>query len=219
LANRAIRSAAQRRSASVDQSAATEHRGVAAQLERDVLGRAAALIRQPTGPEPVKETTGSRGSATRSAIRSSGTVRTDQEPSGRSVSASSSPSSSADSGVFGRGLSRIGAPTASAGATLWAARLSGKLNGEMPSTGPRGKRRTTAIRPSATGSVSSRCSVPDQRRASSAAHWKVDAARAASAVAHFTGLPLSAPMSSATSAARSDQPGETWNSAAARAAA
>jgi hypothetical protein len=67
--------------------------------------------------------------------------------------------------------------------------------------------------------VSSRCSVPDQRRASSAAHWKVDAARAASAVAHFTGLPLSAPMSSATSPARSTSRAETWNSAAARAAA
>jgi hypothetical protein len=87
--------------------------------------------------------------------------------------------------------------------------VEGKLNGEIPSTGPRGKRRTTAILPSATGSVSSRCSVPDQRRASSAAHWKVDAARAASAVAHLTGLPLSAPITSATSAARSVSRAET----------
>ena len=86
----------------------------------------------PTGPEPVNETTGSRGSATSAAARSLGTGSTENIPGGRSVSARISPSSSAVSGVAGAGLSTIGAPTAIAGATLCATRLSGKLNGEMP---------------------------------------------------------------------------------------
>ena len=177
----------------------------------------AARICQPTAPEPVNDTTGSRGSATRSGIAASATVRIDQLPGGRSVPASSSPRTSADSGVLGAGLSMIGAPTARAGATLWATRFSGKLKGEMPSTGPRGKRCTRASRPSEPGSVSSRCSSPDQRRASSAAQRKVDAARATSARAHMIGLPFSAVMSSASSSARARMPAETWVRAAARA--
>ena len=52
-----------------------------------------------------------------------------------------SASSIADSGVFGAGFSTTGAPTAMAGATLWATRFSGKLNGEIASTGPFGTRR------------------------------------------------------------------------------
>jgi hypothetical protein len=114
-----------------------------------VLARHGVRIkRQPTGPEPVNDTTGSRGSATSAA----GAVVRDRQhrehaPSGRSVSARISPSSSAVSGVAGAGLSMIGAPTASAGATLCATRFSGKLNGAMPSTGPRGTRRTSASRP------------------------------------------------------------------------
>src|SRR3712207_8436349 len=43
-------------------------------------------------------------------------------------------------------ISMIGAPTAMAGATLCATRFSGKLNGAMPSTGPRGTLRVTASR-------------------------------------------------------------------------
>ncbi len=116
----------------------------------------ASLIVQPTAAEPVNETTGSRESATRSAMASFGTVSTDHEPSGRSVSASSSASSRDDSGVFGAGLMMTGAPTASAGATLCATRFSGKLNGVIPSTAPRGTRRTMASRPTPAGSVSSR---------------------------------------------------------------
>ena len=118
--------------------------------------------------------------------------------------------------MAGAGLSTIGAPTAIAGATLWATRLSGKLNGAMPSTGPRGARRTSASRPVAAGSVSSRCSVPDQRRASSAPQRKVDTARATSSRAHFSGLPDSAVISAATSSLRSASRRETWSSAAAR---
>ena len=164
----------------------------------------------------MKLTTGSRGSAVSPAIRSFGTGSTDQDPAGRSVSASSSPSSSALSGVAGAGLSTIGAPTAIAGATLCATRFSGKLNGAMPSTGPRGKRRVMAVRPAALASVSRRCISPLKRRASSAAQRKTETARPTSALAHFSGLPFSAVISAAISSARSAIRRETWSSAAAR---
>ena len=139
-------------------------------------------------------------------------------PSGRSVSARIWPSTSADSGVLGAGLSTIGAPQAMAGATLCATRLSGKLNGEMPSTGPIAKRRTIAMRPSAAASVSRRCSSPENLRAS-APQRKVDTARATSALAHMIGLPFSALISCAISSDRSAKRRETWSSAAARVAA
>ena len=42
------------------------------------------------------------------------------------------------SGSFDGGLSTMLQPAAIAGATLWAARLSGKLKGLMPATGPMG---------------------------------------------------------------------------------
>jgi hypothetical protein len=42
------------------------------------------------------------------------------------------------SGSFDGGLSTIEQPAAMAGATLCAARLSGKLNGLIPATGPIG---------------------------------------------------------------------------------
>ena len=62
-------------------------------------------------------------------------------PLGRSVSSKNSASRSAPIGVALAGFTTIGAPTASAGATLCATRFSGKLNGVMPSTGPIGNRR------------------------------------------------------------------------------
>jgi hypothetical protein len=111
----------------------------------------------------------------------------------------------------------IGAPTAMAGATLCATRFSGKLNGAMPSTGPRGTRRTSAMRPLAVGSVSSRCNSPEKRRASSAAQRNVEAALVTSTFAHLTGLPASAVISPAISSARSSSRRDTWSSAAARA--
>ena len=48
-------------------------------------------------------------------------------------------------------------PQAIAGATLWATRFNGKLNGEMPETGPMGNRRTSPVLPLA-DSVMSSCS-------------------------------------------------------------
>ncbi len=151
----------------------------------------------------MNEITGRRLSWTSAGIRSFGTGSTLQAPAGRSVSARISPSTSAESGVAGAGLRMIGAPTAIAGATLCATRFSGKLNGAMPSTTPRGKRRTTAKRPVPPGSVSSRMVSPFVRRASSAAQRKTETARPTSPRAHLTGLPFSAVISCAISSVRS----------------
>lgn len=111
----------------------------------------------------------------------------------------------------------IGAPTAMAGATLWALRLSGKLKGAMPRTGPRGKRRVSPRRPVPPASVSSRwASPPLKRRASSAANRKTDTARPTSPRAHLMGLPFSAEISWAISSVRSVRRRTTWSRAAAR---
>ena len=173
----------------------------------------------PTVSEPVKDTTGSRGSATSAAVCSLASGSTDHMPDGRSVSASSSPSSRAVIGVAGAGLMMIGAPTANAGATLCATRFSGKLKGAMPKTGPLGKRRMTAIRPAEVASVSSRCNSPDQRRASSAAQRNVDAPRVTSMRDHMSGLPFSAVINRAISSARAVICCDTCMSASARWAA
>jgi hypothetical protein len=153
---------------------------------------------------------------TSAIVSSLPTVSTENAPAGRSVSASSSPSSSAESGVLGAGLTMIGAPTAMAGAILCATRFSGKLNGAMPSTGPRGTLRTIASRPAAAGSVSRRCSSPENRRASSAANRNVDTALPTSRFAHRSGLPFSAVIISAISSWRASSCRDTWSSAAAR---
>ena len=211
-----MRVAAQSRSADDDQSAQTSAAALPPSSSVTCLCGTASRIAWPTGPDPVNETTGSRGSATSAGARSSGTSNTDTAPAGSSVSAKISPSNSADSGVLGAGLTTIGAPTATAGAILCATRLSGKLNGEMPSTGPRGKRRTSARRPVAAGSVSRRCTSPLHRRASSAAQRNVETPRATSTADHFSGLPDSAVISAATSSARAASCALTWSSAAAR---
>ena len=89
----------------------------------------------------------------------------------------------------------------------------------MPRTGPIGNRRTRAALPAAAGSVSSRWNSPLKRRASSAAHRKVEATRCVSARAHMSGLPFSAVMSRAISSARCVTLVETCMSASARTAA
>ncbi len=211
--------AAQSRSASLVQSAQTTAAALPPSSRVTCLCGTSAWMLAPTGPEPVNDTTGRRGSATSSGARSLGTGRTENVPAGRSVSARIEPSSRAVSGVLGAGLTTIGAPTAMAGATLCATRFSGKLNGEMPSTGPLGTWVTSASRPVAAGSVSRRCSSPEARRASSAAQRKVETARPTSARAHLIGLPFSAVMSWATSSARAARARDTWSSAAARACA
>ncbi|CAM5679351.1 hypothetical protein SBADM41S_06034 [Streptomyces badius] len=119
-------------------------------------------------------------------------------------------------GVAGAGFRMIGAPTAMAGATLWALRFNGKLKGAMPRTAPRGKRRVSPRRPVPPRSVSSRwASPPLKRRASSAANRNTDTARPTSPRAHLIGLPFSAEISWAISSVRSVSRRTTWSSAAA----
>ena len=213
-----MRVAAQSRSSSEAQSAEDDGRAVAAELQGAVLARHAVHDR-------VADLVGAGEGDDRQALvldqgghpvvrRPAGR---DQEPAGRSVSASSSPRISPDSGVAGAGLRMIGAPTAMAGAILWAHRFSGKLNGAMPRTTPFGKRRVSASRPVPPASVSRRwASPPLKRRASSAAKRKTDTARPTSPRAHLIGLPFSAEISWAISSVRSTSRCDTWSRAAAR---
>ena len=126
-------------------------------------------------------------------------------PLGRSVSAKNSASRSEPIGVYDAGLTTIGAPTASAGATLCATRFSGKLNGVMPRTGPIGNRRISPIRDPSAASVSSRISSSSPARIVSDAQRNVETARVASTVAHLSGLPPSRAISSAFSSIVSDR--------------
>ncbi len=98
---------------------------------------------QPTSGEPVKLSNLSRSSVVNRSAPSREQGRMLNAPSGRSVSARISPRIRAPIGVQLAGLRMNGQPTAMAGATLWATRFSGKLNGEMKLHGPIGKRRQT----------------------------------------------------------------------------
>ena len=110
------------------------------------------------------------------------------------------------SGSLDGGLSTIGLPLAIAGAILWAARLSGKLNGLMPAIGPIGKRRVIPIRSFEAGIRSSGISSPVIRSASSAPRRKVSVARSTSTSASRIGLPDSSAMSRPISSRRARIP-------------
>ena len=137
----------------VRESVADHDRGVAAELEGDVLARhrVADLPADRAGAgegDDRQPRVGDEGrapgrwgpAATRPACRRAGRSRRGARR-----------AAARTAGSPGAGLSTIGAPTAIAGATLCATRFSGKLNGAMPSTGPCGTRRTSAIRPVAAG--------------------------------------------------------------------
>src|SRR6266536_5580893 len=92
---------------------------------------------QPTAPEPVKVSALTRSSSIKtSPISEAGPTRTFSQPGGRPASVSSSASSSAERGVWLAGFSTTAQPAASAGASLCATRLSGKLKGEIAPTPP-----------------------------------------------------------------------------------
>ena len=109
---------------------------------------------------------------------------------------------SADSGVADAGLSTTAQPAASAGASLCATRLHGKLNGEIAPTTPRGMRSVNASFPSPACAASIGTISPASLRASTAANVYVDIARFASTRAAFIGLPASSEISRATSSWR-----------------
>ena len=111
------------------------------------------------------------------------------------------------SGSLDGGLSTIGLPLAIAGATLWAARLSGKLNGLIAAIGPIGKRRVMPTRSFDDGMRSSGISSPVIRSASSAPSRNVSTARSTSTSASRIGLPASSAMSRPSSSRRALMPG------------
>ena len=183
-------------------------RGVAAQLQGDVLARHRV---QDRVADRAGAGEGDRPAAAGPATRRGHAVVGDRQDAtrsrpGRSVSASSSPSSSAGQRGGRGGLEDDRRADGDApGRPCARTRLSGKLNGAMPSTGPvreaaderepaRGRRRRC---PAAAASP------PSKRRASSAAQRKVETARPTSPRAHLIGLPFSAVISAAISSARS----------------
>ena len=116
---------------------------------------------------------------------------------------SSSARAMAESGVWLAGFSTTGQPAAMAGATLWATRLSGKLNGVMAPTTPIGTRRVKPSLPSPGCDASSGTISPASVRASAAANGNVLTARSASTRAVLIGLAASAAIVRANSSVRS----------------
>src|SRR6478672_2149438 len=94
----------------------------------------------------------------------------------------------ADSGVWLAGLSTTGQPAAIAGASLWATRLSGKLNGLIAPITPIGTRSVKASLPSPAALASIGTISPVAVRATAAANVKVDTARWASTRAVLIGF-------------------------------
>ena len=167
---------------------------------------ARSFIRQPTDGEPVNVSSLKRGSATIRSPSSRVIGRIETEPAGTPAASMISATASIVSGSLDGGLSTIGLPAAIAGATLWAARLSGKLNGLMPAIGPIGKRRVIPTRSLAAGIRSSGMSSPVIRSASSAPRRKVSVARSTSTRASRIGLPDSSAMSRPSSSRRARMP-------------
>src|SRR4029078_6088948 len=100
----------------------------------------------------------------------------------------SSGRSGAESGVCDAGFRTTAQPAASAGATLCATRLNGKLNGEIAPTTPIGTRSVIATLPTPAGDASMGTPSPASLRASTAAIVNCEVARATSSRAAFIGL-------------------------------
>ena len=107
---------------------------------------ARSFIRQPTDGEPVNVRSLKRGSATIRSPSSRVIGRIETAPAGTPAASMISATASIVSGSLDGGLRTIVLPEASAGAILWAARFSGKLNGLMPAIGPIGNRRVIPMR-------------------------------------------------------------------------
>ena len=152
---------------------------------------ARSFIRQPTDGLPVKVRSLNRSSATIRSPSSRVIGRMLTAPAGSPTPSMISATVSIVSGSFDGGLRTIEQPAAIAGATLCAARLSGKLNGLMPATGPIGKRRVMPTRPFEEAIRSSGIISPYIRSASSAPSRNVSVARSTSTSASRIGLPAS----------------------------
>ena len=124
-----------------------DHAGVAAELENDLLHASAALhlpadIGRPGEGEELEAWVLDQGVADFAVHRHDA-----DRPWAPRTPSTISAKRSMVSGSRDGGLRTIVLPEAMAGAILWRARLSGKLNGEMPAIGPMGNRRTMPERP------------------------------------------------------------------------
>ncbi len=169
---------------------------------------ARSFIRQPTDGEPVKVSSLNRSSSTIRSPSSRVIGRMLTAPCGSPTPSMISATVSIVSGSLDGGLRTIGLPLAMAGDSLWAARLSGKLNGEIPAIGPIGNRRVMPTRSFEDGSRSSGMSSPVIRSASSAPRRNVSVARSTSTSASRIGLPASSAMRRPSSSRRSLMPAE-----------
>ena len=146
------------------------------------LRGALARIPQPTSGDPVNVIIAMSGCSTMALPTVlPPPVTTCRYSAGRPHSSmSSEPRAMALSGVCDAGLRTTGQPAAIAGASLWATRLSGKLNGEIAPTTPIGTRIANPNLPSPAGIASRGTISPANVRASAAANWNVPTARCAS---------------------------------------
>ena len=144
---------------------------------------ASALILQPTASLPVKLTHRIRSSVQSGHATSGSACTSEKAFAGQPDDSTARVRRSAVTGVRGDGFKITGFPTASAGATLWSARFSGKLKGVIAVTGPTGNRRTAQKAPSPRGSMSTGTTSPLIRVASSDARRRVVSPRSTSASA------------------------------------
>ncbi len=170
---------------------------------------ARSFMRQPTDGDPVNVSSLNRSSETIRSPSSRLIGRMLTMPSGTPAASMISPTLSMTSGSLDGGLRTIGLPDAIAGATLCAARLSGKLNGLMPAMGPIGKRRVMPTRSLLAGIRSSGSISPVIRSASSAPRRNVRTARSTSTSASRIGLPASAAIVAPSSSRRARMPALT----------
>src|SRR6266540_1763611 len=166
------------------------------------LRAASSLIFQPTTSLPVKLTQPIRSSVQSGRATSGSAWTRENARFGQPEVSTARASKSAVTGVRGDGFRITGLPAASAGASLWSARLSGKLKGVIAVTGPTGNRRTAQKAPSPRGSMSTGTTSPSNRVASSEASRIVVRPLSSSASAYRRGFPASAMIVSTNSARR-----------------
>ena len=111
---------------------------VPTELQDDFLFPGFRFQRPADTGEPVKLSSFRRSSVVNRSAPSREHGEMENAPFGRSVSAKTSPMINAPKGVRLAGFNTNGQPTASAGATLCAARFNGKLNGLTNEHGPMG---------------------------------------------------------------------------------
>ncbi len=165
---------------------------------------ASAWMPQPTSADPVKLIALMRSSvAIFAPTTEPGPQTTFTQPSGAPASTRISPSLIPEIGVWPAGLRTTAFPAASAGPSLCATRLSGKLKGLIAPTIPYGTRIATPNLPSPAADASIGTVSPLSFRASTAEKVSVRTQRWASRRAVLIGLPASAAIASASSSSRS----------------